>query len=175
MAGGADPITAGVSAIGSMLGGIGKFAALKGQAKALKRAGQQARREGAVEAELALEEGDRAAAQAAVQAASGGGGLTGSALAALDDLAGSAMFNARSAIYQGVTEGRNLDYQARVAKKQAGLELATSWLNASGAAGSALGDMQQRRQARLEATNRRLGSSAAALDARNAELRARGY
>ncbi|TCS14542.1 hypothetical protein [Caulobacter sp. BK020] len=155
----AQMITAGISAIGSMLGGVGQFMASRGQARALRRGAAQARREAGVRAGLALEEGDRAAAQAAVNAAAGGGGLTGSALGALDDLASSAMFNARSAIYEGVTEGRNLDYQAKVAKKQGGLALVTNWLQAGGSAGSALGDMQQRRAARLEAARTRSWNS----------------
>jgi len=154
-------ITAGISAIGNMLGGVGQFAASRGRARALRAAGLQARREAGIEAGIALEEGDRAAASAAVQAAAGGGGLTGSAITALDDLAGSAMFNARSAIYRGVAEGRNLDYEAKVAKRQGELALVTGWLGATGAAGSALGGMQARRQARLDAARSRSWNSRA--------------
>lgn len=159
MAGEAELITAGVQHIGSVLGGIGAFASSRGKAKALRAAGRQARREAGVEAELALEQGDRASAQAAVNAAAGGGGLTGSALAALDDLAGSAMFNARTAIYQGVTEGRQLDYEAKVAKKQGALTLLLSNFDSAPAIGSALGDMQQRRAARQEAARTRSWNS----------------
>ncbi|MBI1684463.1 hypothetical protein [Caulobacter hibisci] len=156
-----DPmmIQAGISAIGNMLGGIGKFQASRGRARALKAAGQQARREAGVEAQIALEQGDRAAASAAVDAAAGGGGLTGSAIGALDDLTGSAMFNARSALYRGVAEGRNHDFDAKVTKKQGQLELVTSWLQASGAAGSALSGMAERRSARLEAARTRAWNS----------------
>lgn len=155
MAGGADAATAGISAIGQVIGGIGKFAAAKGRARALKAGALQAKREAGIAAGMALEQGDRAAAEAAVRAASGGGGLTGSALGALDDLASSAMFNARSAIYEGVSEGRNLEYEAKVAKKQGALELVTSLYLAGGSAGSALGDMQNRRAQRMEASRSR--------------------
>lgn len=155
MAGEAEIIKAGVQHIGSVLGGIGAFAASRGKAKALKAAGQQARREAGVAASLALEQGDRAAARAAVTAASGGGGLTGSALGALDDLAGSAMFNARNAIYEGVTEGRNNDYEAKLAKKQGTLALIMSNFDSAPAVGTALGDMQERRRQRQDAARTR--------------------
>lgn len=155
MAGEAQMAAAGISAIGSIIGGVGQFAASRGRAKALKRGAAQARREAGVAAGLALEQGDRAAARAAVQAASGGGGLTGSAIGSLDDLASSAMFNARTAIYEGVSEARNLDYEAKVAKKQGTLALVTAGLMAAGSAGSALGDMQQRRVARQDAARSR--------------------
>ncbi|PIB96515.1 hypothetical protein [Caulobacter sp. X] len=147
-------IAAGVSAIGSILGGIGGFKAARGKAKALEAGAAQARAEAGVNAQLALEEADRAAGSAAVDAAAGGG-LTGSALGALDDLTAGGMYNARTALYAGTVEGRNLQHEATVSRRQGGLTLITGWLNAAGAASTALGSMQNTRQARLAASQQR--------------------
>jgi membrane protein YqaA with SNARE-associated domain len=147
-----DPVTimAGVAAIGNILGGIGSWSASRGQSKAMEAAGRQARAEAGVNAQLELEQGDRAAAAAAVQAAQGGG-LTGSALASIDDLASSAMFNARAAIYAGTVEGRNKDYEAKVLRRQGELTLVTSWFQAAGNAATAMGDMRAASLRRQEA------------------------
>lgn len=145
-----DPMTimAGVSAIGSILGGIGAWKSSRGQSKALEAAGRQARAEAGVNAQLELEQGDRAAAAAAVQAAQGGG-LAGSALGSIDDLASSAMFNARAAIYAGTVEGRNKDYEAKVLRRQGELTLLTKFMQAGGEVATAMGSMKASRDARL--------------------------
>lgn len=147
---GSDPITAGISAIGSVLGGIGALKASRGQARALRASAQQARAEAGVNAQLALEDADRAAARAAVEAATGGG-ITGSALAALDDLAAGGMYNARTALYAGTVEGRNLEHDATVARRQGGLTLLTNFYQAAGSGATALGGMKTSRDARLAA------------------------
>ena len=145
-----DPmmVMAGVSAIGNILGGIGAWKSSRAQSKAMEAAGRQARAEAGVNAQLALEQGDRAAAAAAVQAAQGGG-LTGSALGSIDDLASSAMFNARAALYAGTVEGRNKDYEAKVARRQGELTLVTKWFQAAGDVSTAMGSMKATRDARL--------------------------
>jgi len=148
-----DPVTvmAGVSAIGNILGGIGAFKAARAQAKAMQASANQARAEAGVNAQLALEQADRAAGAAAVDAGAGGAGITGSALGALSDLASSGVYNARAALYAGTVEGRNLNYQARVTRKQGTLSLATGFLQAGASAATALGAMNATRTARLAA------------------------
>lgn len=145
----AQAVMAGISAIGNILGGIGAFKAGRGQAKALEASARQARAEAGISAQLALEEADRAAATAAVEAGAGGAGITGSALASMDDLASSGLYNARAALYAGTVESRNRMYEAKVARKQATLTLATKWFQAAGDASSALGSMKATRDARL--------------------------
>lgn len=151
-----DPltITAGISAIGNILGGIGAYKAARGQAKALEAGARQARAEAGVNAQIALEEADRAAAAAAVEAGAGGG-ITGSALGALEDLAAGGMFNARAALYAGAMEGRNLQHEAKVTRRQGTLTLLTNWLQAAGSASTALGGMKTARDARLLASRQR--------------------
>jgi hypothetical protein len=67
---------------------------------------RQARQEGGVQAQIALEEGARVAARAATLAAASGGGITGSAQAVLDDLSRQSMFRVRSALYSAETDAR---------------------------------------------------------------------
>lgn len=151
----AEIITAGISAIGNMLGGIGAFKAARGQAHQLEAQARQAREEAGVNAQLALEEADRAAGAAAVEAGAGGGGITGSALSALDDLAAGGVYNARTALYAGTVESRNRMHEAKVTRRQGTLTLLTKWLQAAGDTSTALGGMQNARQARLAASQQR--------------------
>lgn len=137
-----DPFTiaAGISAVGSLFKGIGGFFAGNNQAKALKNAARQADAEAGVNAQIALQQGNAIAAKAATQAAANGGGLTGSSLAAIQDLSQKAMFNARTAVYRGMTEAQRDLYQANVAKAQGMLSLIGSFSPA--AAGMANGMAQ---------------------------------
>lgn len=119
----AEVIMMAAQQVGKMIAGIGQYFVSRQQGEAMDAAAKQARREGSMAAQLELENTDRATARAATLAAASGGGLTGSALTVLDDLSRQGVYNARSQIYAGEAEGRNLNYQAKVARRQGELNL----------------------------------------------------
>jgi hypothetical protein len=129
--------SAGISAIGKLLGGRARSAAAKARAKALELGAQMDLDESGIAAQLGLEEDERVAGQLAVLAASGGGGgVRGSALRVLDDLGRQSLQKARNTTYQGMTAAwsrRNEASQSRAEAKAAKLD---GYL---GAAGSLLG------------------------------------
>lgn len=142
-----DPITiaAAASAIASLFSGVSSFLGSKGAARAEEAAARQSSREAGVEANMALAQGDAVAASAATQVAANGGGLGGSSLAVIDQLSSQAMFNARRAIYGGVTEANAHLYNAKVAKKNGKLALIGSVFGAAGqglAAGASASNSQ---------------------------------
>lgn len=96
--------SAGLSAVGKILGGIGKKSAAKRLAQQLEYAAQLDLREAGLEAQLGLEEDERVAASLATYAAQGvGGGLRGSAQAVLADLGRQSLNKARLTAYRGDT------------------------------------------------------------------------
>ncbi len=121
---------AGLSAVGSLLSGIGSLVAGNHKATAERYAATQANDEAGVNAQIALQEGDQVAADAAVQAAANGGGFVGSSLAVLSSLSQQAMFNARAQVYRGRSEAQQHLYNAKVAKAQGRLGLVTGILSA---------------------------------------------
>lgn len=139
-------VAAGMKAVGSLFGGFGKYRQGKARAKALKFAARNARREAGINASIALEESDRVGARAAtLAAASGGGGLQGSALAVIDDLARQGMYRARQTVRDGLAQSVALMDEATAARRQAELDLFTGvW----GAGTSFLGGLGQQAQAR---------------------------
>lgn len=139
-----------VAAVGEMMAGIGSYFTSRQQGEALDAAAKQARTEGSQAAQLELENTDRTTARAATLAAASGGGLTGSALTVLDDLSRQGVYNARAQIYQGESEGRNLNYQAKVTRRQGELELFLSMHGAAGkVASSFAGKALEARKAKL--------------------------
>ena len=132
-------LSAGLSAIGTVMGGIGKYQAGRARAKALKNAARNARQEAGIAASIALEDSDRIGARAAtLAAASGGGGLQGSALAVIDDLARQGMYRARQTVRDGLSQSVALLHDAKVARRQASLDLTTSMFEATS---TVLGEM----------------------------------
>jgi hypothetical protein len=104
-----------------------------------------------VRASIAMEESDRVGARAAtLAAASGGGGLQGSALAVIEDLARQGVYRARQTVRDGLSESIALQNDARVARQQASLDLTTSLFEAGS---TVLGQMGVNTQ------NRRMGKS----------------
>lgn len=101
-----DPVTAAALAAiaGNLFKGFTAFFGGRAEAKQEEYNATTAKQEAQVRSNIALEEGDRVAASAAVQAAASGGGTDGSALHVLGDLGRQAMFNARSAQYEGAAE-----------------------------------------------------------------------
>lgn len=96
--------SAGLSALGKILGGISAKSAAKRRAQVNEYSAQQALQESGVEEQLALEEDERAGAALAVAAgAGGGGGLRGSALGVLSDLGRQSLNRARAIAYRGQT------------------------------------------------------------------------
>lgn len=147
-----DPVSiallasAGISAIGKVLGGVGGYSAGKAQATALRAGADQARAEAGIEAQLGLEDADRTEGRAATLAAASGGGLTGSALDVLDDLERQSQFRAKAAIYRGEMEARSREYEARVAKRQGAVSLVTGITGAGATALGAFGQAAQQRR-----------------------------
>jgi hypothetical protein len=120
-----DPMT--MAAAGAkVIEGIGSYLNSRTQSDALEAAARQALAEAGIGVQLELEQTDRTTARGATLAAASGGGLTGSALAVIDDVARQGVFNARSAIYEGMAEAGRLKYEAKVTRRQGDLALATS-------------------------------------------------
>lgn len=140
-------LAAGLSAVGSIFGGIGRYQQGRAKAKMLKFAAQNARREAGVMASIQMEESDRVGARAATLAASsGGGGVEGSALAVIDDLARQGLYRARHTVRDGLAQSQAMLTEATVAKRQASLDLTSSFLNASSTVLGQMGvNAQQRR------------------------------
>ncbi|HUO22694.1 MAG TPA: hypothetical protein VMU59_09290 [Caulobacteraceae bacterium] len=113
-----DPFTiaAGIGALGSLFKGILGFGANNAQAQAQRNAAQQAEQQGGVAASEQIEQGNAAAARAAVQGAANGGGFGGSTLGVIQDLSNRAMFNARAAAYRGRQTAVNDMYDAQVSQ-----------------------------------------------------------
>lgn len=147
----AGPVTVmalatGAKAIGKLFGGFGKYRAGKARAKALKFAARNARREAGINASIQLEESDRVGARAAtLAAASGGGGLQGSALAVIDDLARQGMYRARQTVRDGLAQSAALLDESTAARRQAEMDMTTGFFEA---ATTVLGQMGQDAQAR---------------------------
>lgn len=123
-------LAAGVSAVGSLFGGNGKRNANRAKARALQAAARNVRREAGVTASLQLEESDRVGARAATQAAANGGGLQGSAMDVIDDLARQGVYRARQTVRDGVSQSVQLLNDATTAKRQGDLELFSSAIDA---------------------------------------------
>jgi hypothetical protein len=139
-------LAAGASAVGSLFSGIGRFGQGKARSKALKYAARNARREAGVRASIALEDSDRIGARAAtLAAASGGGGLQGSALAVIDDLARQGMYRARQTVRDGLAESSALLQEAGTARAQADLDLFSSVLSAGSTVLGAIGGQANQR------------------------------
>jgi hypothetical protein len=125
-------LAAGVSAVGSIMSGFGKRNAAKARARALTNAARNTRREAGIKASMALEESDRVGARAAtLAAASGGGGLQGSALDVIADLSRQGVYRARQTVRDGLAESVALLNDATTAKRQGDLDLTSSFIEAT--------------------------------------------
>lgn len=145
----AQMLAAGLSAVGSLFGGFGALQASKGRARALKLQARNARQEAGVTASIQLEESDRIGARAAtLAAASGGGGLQGSALAVIDDLARQGMYRARQTVRDGVAQSIALMDEATMVRRQGSADLTGSFFEAGATVLGAMGQQAQARRAR---------------------------
>lgn len=139
-------LAAGASAVGSLFKGVGGYQAGKAKAKALGYAARNARQEAGINAQLALEDSDRIGARAAtLAAASGGGGLQGSALSVIDDLARQGLYRARQTARDGISQSVALLQEATTAKRQGAADLTAGFIQAGT---TVLGAMGQAAQAR---------------------------
>lgn len=140
-------LAAGAQAVGKLFGGIGRYRAGKARAKALYYAARNARREAGVNASIQLEESDRIGARAAtLAAASGGGGLEGSALAVIDDLARQGMFRARQTVRDGIAQAAALMDESTAARRQAELDMTTGFIRAGTTVLGQMGQAAQKRR-----------------------------
>lgn len=129
--------SAGISAVGKILGGIGAKKSAQARAKALEMNAGMDLAESGVAAQLGLQQDERVAAQLATQAAAGGGGgLGGSALNVLNDLGRQSLMKARNTTYQGQTAAWSRRNDAQVARADGSNALTGSLI---GAAGSLVG------------------------------------
>lgn len=148
-------LAAGVSAVGSIFGGIGRSRAAKARARQLQNAARNARQEAGVRASLALEDSDRVGARAAVAAAAGGGGgLQGSALDVIDDLARQGVYRARQTVRDGLAESTSLLNDATTAKRQGSLDLFSSVIDAGSTVLGGIGMEANARRAAGQSTPR---------------------
>lgn len=145
-------LATGVSAVGSVLGGFGKRNQMKARARALTNQARNVRQEAGIKASLALEDSDRVGARAAtLAAASGGGGLQGSALAVIDDLARQGVYRARQTVRDGLAESTALLNDATTAKRQGDLELTSAFIEATSTVLGQMGAEANARRGRGEA------------------------
>lgn len=146
----AAAVAAGLQAIGSLVSGFGSFQASRARAAALTQSAAMARRDASMEAGLAADDAERAAAQAVVRGAAAGGGGSGSFQGVLENLERTGTFNARSAIWAGETEARNRLYEAKVAKVEGNYALLGSMFQAgSSIAGGFAREAEGRKQQTL--------------------------
>lgn len=142
----AAAVATGLKAVGQLFGGVGSYRANKGRAKALRFAARNARQEAGVQASIQLEDSDRIGARAAtLAAASGGGGLQGSALSVIDDLARQGMYRARQTVRDGIARSYALLDESTAASRQAQADMTASLIQAGT---TVLGGMGQAAQAR---------------------------
>jgi len=140
-------LAAGVSAVGSIMKGIGGYQAGKAKAKALGYAARNERQEAGIRASLQLEDSDRTGARAAtLAAASGGGGLQGSALSVIDDLARQGMYRARQTVRDGVSSSIALLNDATTAKRQGAADLTAGFIEAGSTVLGQMGASAQMRR-----------------------------
>ena len=146
--GGSGPSGSGVlQAFGALLGGINTQAAYNERARRLRMQADQFNMEAGVTASNAMQDSARAEAQGFVSDAASGG-FTGSAVDTLNDFIGAQLFNARSIVYRGQTQGRNAQYEANVAKVAGKNALMKS---AFDAASSIMGSMDSQAAAKAAA------------------------
>ena len=139
-----------LSALSSLVQGVGGWSASRARSAALKAAAKQARGEASMQAQMMADEGERTAAQAAVIGAATGGGFEGSFADVLASIEQTAIFNARSAIWSGNVEAANRLYEAKVAKQEGNLQLLSSVVQAgSSLAGDWMSRAQQRQQRQI--------------------------
>ena len=132
--------------------GFGDWQAKRAQASNLRRAAKAARGEASAEAQLAVDEAERAGARAAVVGAASGGGFDGSFGDVLGDLEQTGMFNARSAIFAGNVEANNRLYEADVATQESKMALLSAFVPI---VGSIAGDRMRAAENRKQEASRR--------------------
>lgn len=133
VAGVAAAASAGLSAIGKLLGGASAKSAAKRRAQALELGAQMDLNEAGIAAQLGLEEDERVSASLAVNAAAGGGGgLGGSALRVLNDLGRQSLMKARNTTYQGATAAWARRNDANVARAEGRNAMTQGVLGAGG-------------------------------------------
>ncbi|MFN3353884.1 MAG: hypothetical protein ACK4Z5_09780 [Brevundimonas sp.] len=142
-----NPLSAGLSAVGSIFSGIGKRNAARARARMLANAARNARQEAGIRASIMLEESDRVGARAAtLAAASGGGGLEGSALDVLADLSRQGVYRARQTVRDGLSESTALLTEATSAMGQGSVELFSSLIDAGSTVLGEMGVSAQKRR-----------------------------
>ena len=119
-----------IQGIGSIFAGMGAKAQGKSQFNQLNKGAEQVRREGGIASGLVTEQGRRQAADLLVNAAANGGGTGGSSLDVLKDLERQVRFQAVNTVISAENKGRNLNYEARVAKRQGMLGEISGYMNA---------------------------------------------
>ena len=125
-------LSAGIGAVGSLFKGITGLIAGNRQEDAFRKQGEEAEMQAGVNSEVALQQGNAAAGEAAARTAANGGGFVGSSMGVIQDLSNQAMFNARSKIYQGNAENQRDIYQGQVARAQGMSDMVGGVIGAAG-------------------------------------------
>lgn len=136
-----------VSAAGAIQAGNQQQAALDAQAAARERQANEQRAVSQREAAARRNNAEQVLSrQRAVAAASGGGASDKTVLDIMGDTEAEGDFQAASALYEGETQGRNLDYQAGIDRMEARNARLSGFINAGSTVLSGAGYGVRRRQ-----------------------------
>lgn len=136
-----------LSAVGQIQAGAQQSAALQAQANARERQANENRAVAQREAAMRRRDAEQVLSrQLAVAAASGGGAADKTVLDIMGDTEAEGEFQAQSALYEGETQGRNLEYQAGIDRMEARNARLSSFINAGSTVLSGAGYGVRRRQ-----------------------------
>lgn len=136
-----------ISAVGQLKAGADQEASLNAQASARERQANENRAVAQREAGMRKKNAEQVLSrQLAVAAASGGGAADKTVLDIMGDTEAEGDFQAKAALYEGETQGRNLDYQAGIDRMEARNARLSSFINAGSTVLSGAGYGVRRRQ-----------------------------
>jgi hypothetical protein len=139
-------IGTGLSAVGTVAGGIAQSNANKAQAEAAERQAQEVRAASQREAMVrAKETRELLSRQQAVAASSGGGATDSSVLDIMGDVAEQGQFNVDSAIFEGESQGRNLEDQAAILRWEGRQKMLSGFVDAGSSVLSGVSGFNQNR------------------------------
>lgn len=122
---------------GSILQGLGQIFAGRNadqmgrsQERALNQGADQVALESGIAASMALERGERQAADLLVTAAGAGAGTGGSALMVMRDLERQLAFQSKNIVIEGQNKRQSLLFQAKIARRQGQVTAMGHYLNA---------------------------------------------
>ena len=160
-----DPflVAGGLSSMGNLLGGVTNYFSEMAQAKQDENNGLVTSENAGINSSIQLQQGNAVAAEAATRAAANGGGLVGSSMGIITNLATQAMYNARQTIYRGAVTNQQALYEAKVARANAILGLVGGGIKAATSMVGGWANQQlESKQMGIALADRGLGSTSAA-------------